>query len=92
MPIARAAMKLKKGEVSEFTLTGTGRALLVICEDRVPGDAAKAMVLRSQVRDDLATLQLRQIPESWRKWNLERLGFEPGEVSSVQNPEEDEAE
>ncbi|MBR2838925.1 MAG: SurA N-terminal domain-containing protein [Kiritimatiellae bacterium] len=92
MSVARAAMKLKKGEVSEFTQTGPGKAILVICEDRVPGDAAKAMVLRSQVRDDLASLQLRQIPESWRKWNLERMGFEPGEVSSVENPAEDEAE
>ena len=84
MAVARAAMKLKKGEVSEFTLTGTGRAILVVCEDRVAGDAAKAMVLRSQVRDDLAMLQLRQIPDAWKKWNLERIGFEPGEISSVE--------
>ena len=90
MAVARAAMKLQKGEVSEFTLTGTGRAILVVCEDRVAGDAAKAMVLRSQVRDDLAMLQLRQIPEAWRKWNLERLGFEPGEISSVEVVEEQE--
>lgn len=89
MAVARAAMKLKKGEVSEFTLTGTGKAILVVCEDRVAGDAAKAMVLRSQIRDDLAMLQLRQIPESWKKWNLERIGFEPGEISSVESVAED---
>ena len=89
MAVARAAMKLKKGEVSEFTLTGTGKAILVVCEDRVAGDAAKAMVLRSQIRDDLAMLQLRQIPESWKKWNLERIGFEPGEISSVETVAED---
>ena len=83
-------MKLKKGEVSEFTLTSPGHALLVVCEDRVAGDATKAAVLRSQIRDDLAMLQQRQVPESWRKWNLERLGFEPGEISSVVNPEEEE--
>jgi len=82
-------MSLKKGEVSEFTRTGVGKALLVICVDRKPGDAAKAMMLRSQVKDDLAMLQLRQIPEAWRKWNLERLGFEPGEISSVENVEEE---
>ena len=86
--VARAAMKLKKGEVSDFTLTGTGRAILVVCEDRVPGDAAKAMVLRSQVRDELAMLQMRQVPEGWRKWNLERLGFTPGEVSSVEDEDD----
>ena len=90
MAVARAASKLQKGEVSDFTLTGTGKAILVVCEDRVAGDAAKAMVLRSQVRDDLAMLQLRQIPESWKKWNLERMGFEPGEISSVEIVEEQE--
>ena len=90
MAVARAAMKLKKGEVSDFTLTSPGHALLVVCEDRVPGDAAKATVLRSQIRDEIAMLQQRQVPESWRTWNLERLGFEPGEISSVVNPEEEE--
>ena len=90
MAVARASMKLKKGEVSEFTQTGTGRAILVVCQDRVAGDAAKAMVLRSQVKDDLAMLQLRQIPDSWKKWNLDRLGFEPGEVSSVEIVAEEE--
>ena len=84
MSVARAAMGLKKGEVSEFTLTAPGKAVLVVCEDRQEGDAAKAVVLRSQVRDDLATLAARQIPEAWMKWNLERLGFEPGEISSVE--------
>lgn len=86
--VARAAMKLKKGEVSEFTLTGTGKAILVVCVDRVPGDAAKAMVLRSQVRDELAMLQARQVPEAWRKWNLDRLGFTTGEISSVTDEED----
>ena len=90
--VARAAMKLKKGEVSEFTLTSPGKAILVVCKDRVAGDAAKAMILRSQVRDDLATLQRRQIPESWQKWNLERMGFVTGEMSSVENPEDDDTE
>ena len=90
MAVARAAMKLNKGEVSEFVLIGPGKAILVVCEDRVAGDAAKAMVLRSQVRDDLAMLQLRQIPESWKKWNLARIGFEPTDVSSVEIVEEEE--
>ena len=90
MSVARAAMKLKKGEVSEFTLTGTGRAILVVCEDRVAGDAAKAMVLRSQVRDDISMLQQHQIPQAWQKWNLERMGFEPGEISSVEIVPEEE--
>ena len=88
--VARAAMKLKKGEVSEFTLTGTGRAILVVCVDRAPGDAAKAMVLRSQVRDEIAMLQAQQIPDAWKKWNLERLGFTEGEMSSTEDGEAEE--
>ena len=86
--VAYAASKLQKGEVSEFTLAGTSKAILVVCKDRVAGDAAKAMVMRSQVRDELAMLQARQLPEAWQKWNLERLGFEPGEISSVDDEEE----
>ena len=35
-------------------------------------------------------LQRREIPESWKKWNLERLGFEPGEGSSIVDVEEEE--
>lgn len=90
MAVARAAMNLRKGEVSEFTLTTPGNALLVICEERKEGDAAKAMIMRSQVREDVSMLQRRQIPEAWRKWNLERMGFEPGEVSSVEIAEVEE--
>ena len=90
MSVARAAMKLKKGEVSEFTPVTPGRAILVVCEDRVPGDVASQALLRSQVVNELARLQLRQIPDSWKKWNLERLGFEPGEVSSVIDAEDEE--
>ena len=85
-----ATMKLRKGEVSDFTSTGTGRALLVVCEDRVPGDAAKAQIWKLQVRSEVEALQRRQIPETWKKWNLERLGFEPGEGASVVDAEIEE--
>lgn len=85
MAVVRASSKLKKGEVSAFTRTSEGRALVVVCENRVPGDAAKAMVLSSQVRGDLTMLQLRQLAEAWPKWNLERLGFETGDVSSLED-------
>ena len=88
--IARAVMKLKKGEVSDFTEISPGRGMLVICEDRQEGDAAKAVVLRSQIQNDLAMLAARQLPESWLKWNLDRLGFVPGEISSVEKVETEE--
>ncbi|MBR5550026.1 MAG: SurA N-terminal domain-containing protein [Kiritimatiellae bacterium] len=88
--IMGAAMKLRKGEVSDFVLTGVGRALLVICEDRGPGDAAKAQIWKLQVRSEVEALQRRQIPESWKKWNLDRLGFEPGEGASIVDAETEE--
>lgn len=90
MSVARAAMGLMKGEVSDFTLTGVGKAILVVCVDRAAGDASQALLLRDQVRTDLSMLQLRQIPEAWKSWNLERLGFVPNDISSVEAVEEEE--
>ncbi len=90
MAVARAAMHLVKDEVSDFTLIGTGKAILVVCIDRVSEGLEKAMVLRSQVRDDVTILQLRQIPEAWLTWNLERLGFETGDINSVEIVPEEE--
>jgi len=89
--IAGAARKLAKGEVSGFTKTGARSGLLVVCEDRQGGDAARATLLSAQVRDDLSRLQSGQIPELWRKWNLERLGYETTDISSVEEPEDAEA-
>ena len=88
--IIGAAMKLRKGEVSDFASTGVGKALLVVCEDRVPGDAAKAQIWKLQVRSEVEALQRRQIPETWKKWNLDRLGFEPGEGASIVDAEIEE--
>lgn len=90
MAVARAAMNLGKGDVSGFTLTSPGNALLVVCEDRKEGDAAKAVIMRSKVREDVSMLSRRQISDSWRKWNLDRMGFEPGEISSVEITETEE--
>ena len=86
--IARVARKLAKGEVSEFAKTGTRSGLLVVCEDRQSGDAAKATLLSSQVRDEVARMQAGQLPELWRKRNLDRLGYETSEISFVEEPEE----
>jgi hypothetical protein len=90
MLVARAAMKLKKGELSGFELISTGRALVVVCENRVDGDAAKAMVMRSRIAEDVSMLQRRQIPEDWMKWNLERLGFVPNDISYIEEEKEEE--
>ena len=85
--VAGAVRKLAKGEVSEFTKTGRDSAVVAICVDRKEGDATKAALLKSQVRDQLSMFQRRQLPEGWLKWNLERLGFEPDASASV-TPEE----
>ena len=73
--VVGAAMKTRKGEVSEFTLTGTGRALLVVCEDRVPGDAVKATLMRAQLRDQVAGDQRAAAVARWAGENLARLGY-----------------
>ena len=88
--VVSAAMKLRKGEVSDFVSTGTGRALLVVCDDRVQGDAAKEQIWKYQVRGEVESLQQRQAAESWKKQNLDHLGFEPGEGASVVDSETEE--
>ena len=81
--VADVVRKLNKGEISSFKRTGLNTGLLVVCLDRVEGDAAKVLLYKDQIASDLATLQRRQLPESWQKWNLESLGFESNETSSV---------
>ena len=88
--VASAVRKVSKGGVSEFTRTGSNTAILVVCEDRVPGDAAKATLLNTQVREDVVRLQAGQLPEAWRKWNLDRLGFEPSDAASVEESADEE--
>ena len=82
--ITSASAGLYKGDVSEFTLTGPGRAILVVCEDRKEGDAAKAMIKKSSVQNEISMLAAGQLPEAWRKYNLDKLGFEPSDVASVE--------
>ena len=81
--VADVVRKLGKGEISPFKRTGMNTGLLVVCLDRVEGDAAKVLLVKDQIASDLTTLQRRQLPGSWQKWNLESLGFEPNETSSV---------
>ena len=88
--VARAVRTLAKGEVSKFVQTSQRNGLLVVCENRESGDAAKATLLSSQVRDEVARLQAAQLPELWRKWNLERLGYETTDASSVEEAEDSE--
>lgn len=87
--VARAVAKLTKGGVSEVTSVGTTRSIVVLCEERAEGDAAKAMILKSQVQSELTAMAASAASEGWMKWNLERLGFEPTDISSVEAVEEE---
>ena len=87
--VASAVMKLSKGQISEFISTANPtRGLLVYVEDRVPGDAAEAQMVRLQLRDELASLSASDVPAAWNRWNLERLGFTTTQISSVEKSDE----
>lgn len=76
--IVRAAAKLKKGEISAFVSTGTGRGLLVVCENRTPGDVASAVSLRDEMRNQAEMSQFNMLVSKWDDANLARLGLAPG--------------
>lgn len=88
--VARAATKLAKGELSPLSMTAPSRGLVVYCVDRVPGDAAKTTLLKSQIQNEVTSLQLRQLSEEWKKSNLERMGFTVGEMSSIESRQNEE--
>ena len=88
--VARAATKLAKGELSPLSMTAPSRGLVVYCVDRVPGDAAKTTLLKSQIQNEVTSLQLRQLSEEWKKSNLERMGFTIGEMSSIESQQNEE--
>lgn len=83
--VARAATKLAKGELSPLSMIAPSRGLVVYCVDRVSGDAAKTTLLKSQIQNEVSSLQLRQLSEEWKKSNLERMGFTVGDMSSIES-------
>lgn len=88
--VARAATKLAKGELSPLSMIAPSRGLVVYCVDRVPGDAAKTTLLKSQIQNEVTSLQLRQLSEEWKKSNLERMGFTVGDMSSIESRQNEE--
>ena len=82
-------MKLSKGQISEFIPTANPtRGLLVYVENRVPGDAADAQMVRPQLRDELSSMSASDVPAAWNRWNLERLGFTTTQMSTVESSDE----
>ena len=87
--VASAVMKLSKGQISEFIPTANPtRGLLVYVENRVPGDAADAQMVRPQLRDELSSMSAGDVPAAWNRWNLERLGFRTTQMSTVESSDE----
>ncbi len=87
--VVQAAKGLKKGEMSAFTLTGAGRAVVVVCVDRIPGDAAQTVMMRPQARDQIASSQLGHLTETWGDWNLRRLGLKTVYETAIEEPAEE---
>ena len=86
--VARAASKLTKDQISDFTKVGVDRAIVVVCENREPGDAAKATLMSAQLRQDLETIMHGSYPEAWLKTNLERMTYVPGDINGIEVQED----
>ncbi len=91
MHIAGPVMKLEKGQISDFIETGLqNQALVVYVENRQPGDAAQAQMVRAQLRDDLSRFAAGEIAEKWMSWNLDRIGFTANAQASTEQEVGDE--
>lgn len=87
--IVPEAVKLYKDEVSGFISTGNGRGAIVVCTDRVKGDIVSRNLRESQVRSMLCYESLPDVYEKWLEDNLQRMGFEPNDISYIDEPTEE---
>jgi hypothetical protein len=75
--IAYGAMTLKKGDLSEAVPASASHSLLVYVQDRQPGDALAAEMMRAQIRAGIARRRTNNLFPEWLSWNLGRLDFKP---------------
>ena len=62
-------------------------------EDRKKGDVAMASMMGDEVRGYLARMQYGDLFQSWKKWNLARMGFKPNSGFEAEEPgDTDEAD
>lgn len=88
--VAAPAMKLSKGQISDFVKTALpGQGLVVYLENRVPGDAAEAQMVRSQIRDELSQGTAFSVVSEWNKWNLARMNLKAGLGASIEEYDDD---
>lgn len=88
--VAAPAMRLSKGQLSDF-IKGAfpSYGLVVYLEDRKPGDAAEAQMVRSQIRDELSQATAYSFSSEWNKWNLSRMGLKASSAASIEEYTDD---
>ena len=83
--VAGPAMRLSKGQLSDFVKTALpGLALVVYLENRVPGDAAEAQMVRGQLRDELSQAASYSFSSAWNSWNLSRMDLKANSGASIE--------
>lgn len=87
--VAAPSMRLSKGQLSDFIESLPGQGLVVYLENRVPGDAAEAQMVRSQIRNELGQGNAIEFASAWNKWNLSRMNLKAGAGASVEEYDDD---
>lgn len=88
--VAAPAMRLSKGQLSDFIKTAMpGHGLVVYLENRIPGDAAEAQMVRSQIRDELSQAASYAFTSAWNGWNLSRMNLKAGSAASFEDNADD---
>jgi hypothetical protein len=98
--VAYGAMKLKKGEISDAIPVSATESLMVYVEERKPGDALAAEMMRPQVRTGINRRRATDTFAEWLTWNLKQQSFKPatplaseeddGESFSLMGDDEDD--
>ena len=88
--VAGPAMRLAKGQLSDFIKAAMpGYGLVVYLENRVPGDAAEAQMVRSQIRDELSQATSYSFVSAWNQWNLSRMNLKASSAASIEDYADD---
>jgi hypothetical protein len=76
MPVARAALHLRPGEITEAVpADDDDAALFVYMVARRPGDSLSADMLRPKARASLERIRSIGITTAWMDWNLKQKGL-----------------
>ena len=88
--VAAPSMRLAKGQISDFIETALpGQGLVVYLENRAPGDAAEAQMVRSQIRSELGQANAFEFASMWNKWNLSRMNLKANAGASTEEYDDD---